>query len=290
MSDTKSKKYIHNYKQSKRSQLQYGMKGFLCSFNFSEHKCIQDIHNIFTEFDYFSPNDLSGENIVATVTATAFADHDLQNEIRMLKKKQQSVFEILKIGMFFYLNKIIFNICKKCKVIFDVETFFLIELGMKNMLFISLKRDSLDPKVIQNQIIERIVNERQQISKNILKMLPIENVVKADLNTIRETVSGYFLKNSIENQPKLTFAVICNIRFNNVLNKEEIISVVADEFVKSGHRSSTTAVIAVDLTNPDFCVIVEILMNFCMFSVVRDFYKYNKFNLNQLIAKHCLES
>lgn len=84
-----------------------------------------------------------------------------------------------------------------------------------------------------------------------------------------EIIKPYF------NDDKPTeYAIMIKIRNNSKMDRMEIIKGIAN-IVGEKHK--------VNLTNPKLFIIVEIFKTICGMSVVEDYFKYKKFNLEEIL-------
>ena len=70
-----------------------------------------------------------------------------------------------------------------------------------------------------------------------------------------------------------TYAIVIKIRNNTKMERDEMIKSVA-ELVDVKHK--------VDLTDPEYCIVIEVLNHVCGLSVVKDYNKFKKYNLEQI--------
>lgn len=79
-----------------------------------------------------------------------------------------------------------------------------------------------------------------------------------------------------ENGRKFTYKVELRIRNHTTLPRPAIIQHLAS-WVPEGHT--------VSLNNPEIFILVEVFKSVCGVSIVRDYYKYSKFNVLELANK-----
>ncbi|KAI8927892.1 hypothetical protein BC831DRAFT_450900 [Entophlyctis helioformis] len=80
---------------------------------------------------------------------------------------------------------------------------------------------------------------------------------------------------TFESATPFTYAIVSKARNNDRLKTADIIQIIG-EALPPAHPHT------VDLVNPDIVIIVEVLRSICGMSVVRDYYRLRKFNLENL--------
>src|SRR5438128_2056488 len=70
-----------------------------------------------------------------------------------------------------------------------------------------------------------------------------------------------------------SFQVIYKSRYNNKINRDQVIKLLAGAVIKLNPLA------VVDLTNPKYSIIVEVIKGIVCMGVVQDFYKFKKYNL-----------
>ncbi|RUP51180.1 hypothetical protein BC936DRAFT_149501 [Jimgerdemannia flammicorona] len=79
---------------------------------------------------------------------------------------------------------------------------------------------------------------------------------------------------NLEDLPKSTVAIVIEIRNNQTIKKEDILRTVAD-FIPSHCK--------VQLTNPDFVILVSVFKSMCGLSIIPDYYKHRKYNMSVIL-------
>jgi tRNA acetyltransferase TAN1 len=167
----------------------------------------------------------------------------------------------------------------KKEVAEKAHLFNYIDTGVQNLIFI---RTSIDnPQELGTAIIRDLYETKSKRTKVTLRFLPIQAVCKAKIEEIKDAggllFDKYFLKESS------TFGIIFNKRFNNDVSRDEVIKELAD-LVHSKNAANK-----VNLKEPQLSIIVEIIKGFCLISVVPDFHKMKKYNLNELWERKTTE-
>jgi tRNA acetyltransferase TAN1 len=160
----------------------------------------------------------------------------------------------------------------KKEVAEKAHLFNYIDTGVQNLIFI---RTTIDyPQELATSIVRDLYETKAKRTKVTLRFLPIQTVCKAKIEEIKDAggllFDKYFLKESS------TFGIIFNKRFNNDISRDEVIKELAD-LVHSKNPLNK-----VNLKEPQLSIVVEIIKGFCLISVVPDFHKMKKYNLNEL--------
>lgn len=97
---------------------------------------------------------------------------------------------------------------------------------------------------------------------------------------LQKLLPTYFAPSCNIEDKKIKFSIIPSIRNNSNLKRDRVIQLTAgivEETNKEG--------VEVDLSNPDLCIIVEVFRMMCGVSVVEDYNKLKKYNLEQVCEK-----
>ncbi|KAI8078192.1 uncharacterized protein B0P05DRAFT_542884 [Gilbertella persicaria] len=125
------------------------------------------------------------------------------------------------------------------------------------------------------------LNEKQiKTTRYISRYLPVEQTCQANIADIEKAAKSVFKPHfSQEDQDgKLIskkFAIACRVRNCSKLERMDVINALAAT-VGPGHK--------VDLKDPELTIIAEICQNICMLSVVQDFNKLKKYNIESLLG------
>ena len=133
------------------------------------------------------------------------------------------------------------------------------------------------------KLVEHIFNDTLKTglahSRFILRLVPVEGTCKAEEDKItqlcHEIFEVYFKDNFCSEE--LTFSTLYKIRFNNNLNRD-IIYTCVNKALKT-----LKPMAKVDYDNPDIVINVDIIHNICCLGILRDYKKFKKYNLNELL-------
>ncbi|XP_047342861.1 THUMP domain-containing protein 1 homolog [Vespa velutina] len=270
--EQKRKKYYFpnkesNQKKRKHFTLETGMTGFLCTCNFREKDCVRDAYKILNEF----ADEIYGLN-KDKVSTICTNDGSMVNEIQSPENNQQNNSDEEDIST--ALSKEINQLKAESEKPIASRRFQVVHTGVKNVVFI--KSTLSNPLELVSHIIKELDRTKQQRSRFLLRLLPIEVVCKAYMNDIRSTASVIFEK-YFSQEPK-TYSIVFNRHSNDNIHREEIINDLAEIIKKKnpGNRAN--------LKNPELAVVVEVIRGICLISVAPDYYKYRKYNLLEICA------
>lgn len=150
-----------------------------------------------------------------------------------------------------------------------------VETGAKNCCFITTTLK--DPKELALKILRDLNETKKSKTRNILRLMPIEVVTRANLKDIMDGAGALFDKYFLK-EPK-TFAIIFNRRFNNDIERTKVIEELA------GLVSSKNINNKANLKNPDLAIIVEVIKGLCLISVVPEYFQLRKYNLLEICAQ-----
>ncbi|KAJ8037323.1 THUMP domain-containing protein 1 [Holothuria leucospilota] len=149
----------------------------------------------------------------------------------------------------------------------------------KNVIFIRTKIQD-DPTTLVHHILMKLKELGRCQSKHIQRMLPISGTCRASLEDIEKTIKPllepYF--HSPETKES-TFAILFKARNNNQIRKGEVITIVANAVI-----SNSTCTHKVDLDNPEYSILVEVICNVCCLSVLKDYNKLKKYNIRAIVG------
>jgi tRNA acetyltransferase TAN1 len=164
------------------------------------------------------------------------------------------------------------NVAKK-------EPLQFIDLGCECVVFCKTRRP-IDPATFVEKICQESFESKVKNTRYTQKLTPITFSASAsieELSRLAEIVlKPHFHKE--EGQEPYTFAIKVSTRNFNTLTKGEIIQKVAESIGRDhGHK--------VDLKKYDKLILVECFKNNIGMSVVNNYEKYQKFNLQQIFEK-----
>lgn len=242
--------YSKQARKPQRNLLEPGIKGFLVTCNFKERDSIRECYHLLNDYYKKSQKELEVEG-----KDEEKPDNDDDDDISSQIQDQ---------------------IEKTNKQLKDrMQLFQSIDTGVQNCLFI--KTSIEDPIALGSAIIRDLAETKIKRTKVTLRLLPIQTVCKAKMEEITDAAGllfdKYFLKEPV------TFGINYNKRFNNDIKRDDVIKELADIV------SMKNPLHKVNLKEPQLSVIVEIIKGCCLLSVIPDYHKFKKYNVNELWEK-----
>ncbi|KAM9900220.1 hypothetical protein OXX79_005267 [Metschnikowia pulcherrima] len=157
------------------------------------------------------------------------------------------------------------------------------ELGCECLVFVKVRKPAVPVELVY-ALCEEASSTKQKNSRFTQKMSPITTSVSASMDELTKLADRVLKPHfHAENQAPVKFAIQVTRRNFNSLEKDDIIKHVAGAVGKENNHT-------VDLKNFDKLIMVECFKNNIGMSVVTDFKKYEKFNLQQIFEKDMGES
>ncbi|KAH6919274.1 hypothetical protein BKA70DRAFT_1459412 [Coprinopsis sp. MPI-PUGE-AT-0042] len=143
------------------------------------------------------------------------------------------------------------------------------------VVFISCK-PPVDPVELTMKYVKSVQETGVSRTRHTQRLVPVSGTCYAGIAEMKElcqqVLNDFFAKLEDKEQ-KLTYKIEPRIRNHTTLTRPTIIQHIAS-WVPEGHT--------VSLGDPDMFILVEIFKSVCGISVVRDYYKYSKFNVVEL--------
>ncbi|XP_068100909.1 ERI1 exoribonuclease 2 isoform X2 [Hyperolius riggenbachi] len=156
----------------------------------------------------------------------------------------------------------------------NLRRFQSVDSGANNVVFI--RTQNIEPDKLVHHILNDLYTTKKKKTRVILRMLPVTGTCKAfpeDLKKYAET----FLPTWFKAPNKGTFQIVYKARNNNHMNRDDVIKDLA------GIVGSLNPENKVDLSNPEYTVVVEIIKSICCLSVVKDYSLFRKYNLQEVV-------
>ncbi|XP_075422110.1 THUMP domain-containing protein 1 isoform X2 [Ascaphus truei] len=156
----------------------------------------------------------------------------------------------------------------------NLRRFRSVESGANNVVF--MRTLNVEPEKLVHHILKDLYTTKKKKARVILRMLPVSGTCKAfpeDMKKYAET----FFEPWFKAPNKGTFQILYKSRNNGRINREDVINDLA------GIVGSQNPENKVDLTNPEYTIIVEIIKNVCCLSVVKDYILFRKYNLQEVV-------
>eukprot|EP01024_Parvocaulis_polyphysoides_P020931 TRINITY_DN1987_c0_g1_i1.p1 TRINITY_DN1987_c0_g1~~TRINITY_DN1987_c0_g1_i1.p1 ORF type:complete len:317 (+),score=53.72 TRINITY_DN1987_c0_g1_i1:34-984(+) len=147
----------------------------------------------------------------------------------------------------------------------------------KGMTFLIMKKKEgvPDPIQLSSSLMEEIYEKAESKARFCMKLLPITHSCFASMDEINKlaktVVEQHFKKDDVESR----FSIQYDHRFGPELERMAVIDAFAELVPCPPYK--------VDLNNPDITILVQIVKNSCGVSVVRNWKKFMKYNLREIV-------
>ncbi|XP_013386078.1 THUMP domain-containing protein 1 [Lingula anatina] len=239
-------------KRKREFSLDAGMKGFLLTCNNNEKQCVREAYNILNEY----ADKLYGPEKAGSGERDGSDDGEAEEEEEDISKVLEKELHTLK------------------ETDSSQRRFQVVESGAKNVIFIRTTLE--DPCHLVHAILSDLQETKQQKARYIMRMLPIATTCKAVLEKVLESVESAFDAELGPSTAGQSFYIMAKIRNNNSFSTAGISKEIAGTIITMNSKNS------VDYQNPDIVVLVEILKGNCCMSIVRDYFKFKKYNLHEV--------
>lgn len=231
-------------------QLEPGLQGILITCNMNERKCVEEAYSLLNEYgdDMYGPEKFTDKDQQAS--GSEGEDDDME---AALKKEVGDI---------------------KASTEMKLRRFQSVESGANNVVFI--RTLGIEPEKLVHHILQDMYKTKKKKTRVILRMLPISGTCKAFLEDMKKYAET-FLEPWFKSPNKGTFQIVYKSRNNSHMNRDEVIKELA------GIVGSLNSENKVDLTNPQYTVVVEIIKAVCCLSVVKDYMLFRKYNLQEVV-------
>uniref|UniRef100_A0A8D1QRZ2 THUMP domain-containing protein 1 n=1 Tax=Sus scrofa TaxID=9823 RepID=A0A8D1QRZ2_PIG len=232
-------------------QLEPGLQGILITCNMNERKCLEEAYSLLNEYgdDMYGPEKFSDKD-----QQPSGSEGEDDDDVEAALKKE--VGDI------------------KASTEMRLRRFQSVESGANNVVFI--RTLGIEPEKLVHHILQDMYKTKKKKTRVILRMLPISGTCKAFLEDMKKYAET-FLEPWFKAPNKGTFQIVYKSRNNSHMNREEVIKELA------GIVGSLNSENKVDLTNPQYTVVVEIIKAVCCLSVVKDYTLLRKYNLQEVV-------
>ncbi|KAM4829342.1 THUMP domain-containing protein 1 [Thomomys bottae] len=232
-------------------QLEPGLQGILITCNMNERKCVEEAYSLLNEYgdDLYGP-----EQFVEKNQQPSGSEEEDDDDVESALKKE--VGDI------------------KASTEMRQRRFQSVESGANNVVFI--RTLGIEPEKLVHHILQDMYKTKKKKTRVILRMLPVSGTCKAFLEDMKKYAET-FLEPWFKAPNKGTFQIVYKSRNNGHMNREEVIKELA------GIVASLNSENKVDLTNPQYTVVVEIIKAVCCMSVVEDYMLFRKYNLQEVV-------
>eukprot|EP00117_Sycon_ciliatum_P032095 scpid5279/ scgid24964/ THUMP domain-containing protein 1 len=256
----KRRKRPYAHSQHKRRadarELCPGIHGILITCNSQERQCLTEAYNLLNEYG----NRLYGPEKAgpASINDEEGSEPEEDGDIQAALAKEVAALKQTAPGQ---------------------RRFQSIRSGAKNVIFIRCSKE-VDVCQLVHDMLEDMSATKKAKARFCQRFLPASDVSYASISSITEqakrVLAPHFHKPACE--APTTFGVVYKCRNNTDMDRDTIIKAVADVAVEGGIAHK------VDLANPVLVISVEIVKTMCCMSVVKDFYKFKRYNIHSILT------
>ncbi|EFA81959.1 hypothetical protein PPL_05193 [Heterostelium album PN500] len=250
--DSKNKSQYWSKKPKHELSLKLNQQGCLYTFGQGrENQATKDLFNLLNQYtvelEEKSTNDNNNNKSTENENKTNNFMNDFEKELAMAREEGKN------------------NKKGKSKL------FEKLELCCEGIAFVGFNEEATSKynvKDILVKLFNDMETEKSTKSKFITRIIPIQKT--CIFTNLQEHIKTLIDKelNSLKESKK--YKIEFRSRYNTVVEKDKEIMAIA-EMVNDIHK--------VDLENPEYTIIVEIIKQFCAISIVSDFMRYKKYNL-----------
>lgn len=255
-----------------------GMQGFLVTCNNNESQAVKEMYNLFNEYadKLYGPEQCHGlkkktlQDNEGKLENTAEDDDDDDDDGD--DEEEEDIEKALKKEV---------NALKQ--TVPAERRFQQLDSGAKNCLFI--KTTLSNPCELIHAILKDIYETQVQKSRFALRVIPIQTICRAnltDINNSAEDLFEPFFRTTYGTM--LTYGISFKARMTSKVSRDEVIDSLCQIIGEMNPLNK------VNYSNPDLIVLVEVLRGFCCLSVVKDFNKFRKYNLQETARAQQTES
>ncbi|TTE81776.1 THUMP domain-containing protein 1 [Bagarius yarrelli] len=224
-------------------ELEAGMRGVLITCNMTERRCTAEAYSLLNEY----ADQLYGPEQLADSDSSSEDDVEaaLQKEVRQFQstaEKQQRRFTAL-------------------------------ESGANNVLFI--RTHGIEPEQLVHSILQDLYTTRRLKSRVILRMLPVCGSCKAFPEDMLKFLQS-FLQPWFQSPSQASYQICFKSRNNSQSKRDDVIKSIAGLVNRLNPKNK------VDLTDPELSIIIEVIKSVCCVSVIRDYKRFRKYNLQEV--------
>ncbi|KAM6299241.1 THUMP domain-containing protein 1 [Aegotheles albertisi] len=236
-------------------QLEAGMRGILITCNMNERKCVGEAYSLLGEYGdlLYGPEQFSDPEERLSGSEREEDEDDVE---AALKKEVGQI---------------------RASTEQKLRRFQSVESGANNVVFI--RTQGIEPENLVHHILKDMHATKKKKTRVILRMLPVSGTCKAFMEDMKKYTETFF-EPWFKAPNKGTFQIVYKARNNSHMSREEVIKELA------GIVGSLNPENKVDLNNPQYTIVVEIIKTVCCLSVVRDYVLFRKYNLQEVVKSN----
>ncbi|GAA6094119.1 THUMP domain-containing protein 1 [Tachysurus ichikawai] len=225
-------------------ELEPGMKGVLITCNMKERRCTSEAYSLLNEY----ADQLYGPEQLAEPKDSS-SDDDMEAALQKEVEQFHSSTEKRQ------------------------RRFTALDSGANNVLFI--RTHNIDPGQLVHSILQDLYSTRRLKSRVILRMLPVSGSCKAFHEDMLKFLHS-FLQPWFLSPNHASYQICFKSRNNSSSKRDDIIKSIAGLVNRLNPKNK------VDLTDPELSIIIEVIKSVCCVSVIRDYKRFRKYNLQEV--------
>uniref|UniRef100_A0A4W3I2T5 THUMP domain-containing protein 1 n=1 Tax=Callorhinchus milii TaxID=7868 RepID=A0A4W3I2T5_CALMI len=245
-------------RQRSGRELEVGMQGMLITCNMNQRKCTAEAYSLLNEY----ADQLYGPE--------KFAEDDGQS-----KSEGEESEDDVETALKKEVNQIYTSTARQ------LRRFQALESGANNVVFI--RTLNIEPDKLVHHILKDLHTTKKKKTRAILRMLPVSGSCKAFMEEIPRYFET-FMEPWFKAPKKATFQIVYKARNNSHMSRDNVIKALAGVVISLNPENK------VDLNNPEYTIIVEIIKSVCCVSVVQDYILFRKYNLQEVAKSETEES
>jgi tRNA acetyltransferase TAN1 len=160
------------------------------------------------------------------------------------------------------------QLSKEISAVKNQSDFTFVSLDIECLLFCKTCMDPIE-------LVTSIFKSNQKQTRYTNRLIPIQKTCSANLTNILESLQK-LISTYLSNAEPSTFAICLKIRNNSKLDKDTLITKIAELM--------DSKIFSVELKNPRFSIIVEVVNLVACLSIIENYNEYKKFNLESLVT------
>ena len=229
-------------------ELKSGLKGFLITCGSDERRTTLEAYALLNEYadKLYGPEIATNENE---------SENDEDDDIEKSLKRQVDDLKSIKDRK---------------------RRFQRVPVKAKNIVFIRTSVEN--PSQLLLNIFNDIKDTQIKKTKKCLRFLPVMDTCNAKVEHILKTAKPIITKIFHEVSEGFTYSIMWKIRCNDSIKRDDILPLLIDYMNSVNHTHRT------DYSNPNFVLHFDVVGPVCFISLLQDFFKYKKYNLDNLVA------
>ncbi|XP_037104390.1 THUMP domain-containing protein 1 isoform X5 [Syngnathus acus] len=246
-------------------ELEVGMQGILITCSMNQRKCAAEAFNLLSEY----ADKLYGPEKLTLTTCDFSAGGQFEEEAGECSEGENAKEEV---DVEDALKKEVAQL--RAGGGRQERRFQALDSGANNVIFIRTR--NLESDKLVHHILSDLHATKKKKTRVILRMLPVTGTCKAFPEDMMRYMST-FLEPWFKKPNHATYQIAFKARNNSHNKRDDVIKAIAGLVGKLNPKNK------VNLTQPDLTIILEVIKSVCCVSVVREYTRYRKYNLQEVV-------